>query len=81
MARLRVLTAHEIEDPELRATMEKVGGDVALCHRLLGRSVSESGRLRHGDAGHGRGDRRRRRARFGRREPYSSGRPKALRVA
>jgi len=30
MARLRVLTAQEIEDPELRATMEKVGEDVAL---------------------------------------------------
>jgi len=25
-----VLTAQEIEDPELRATMEKVGEDVAL---------------------------------------------------
>ena len=30
MARLRVLTAQEIEDPELRATMEKVVEDVAL---------------------------------------------------
>jgi hypothetical protein len=30
MTRLRVLTAQEIEDPELRATMEKVGEDVAL---------------------------------------------------
>jgi hypothetical protein len=31
-----------------------------LCHRLLGRPASESGRLRHGDGGHGSGDRRRR---------------------
>jgi len=30
MTRLRVLTAQEIEDPDLRATMEKVGEDVAL---------------------------------------------------
>ena len=30
MTRLRVLTAQEIDDPELRATMEKVGEDVAL---------------------------------------------------
>lgn len=30
MTRLRVLTAQEIEDPELPATMEKVGEDVAL---------------------------------------------------
>jgi hypothetical protein len=28
--------------------------------RLLGRTASESGRLRHGDGGQGRGDRRRR---------------------
>lgn len=30
MTRLRALTAQEIEDPELPATMEKVGEDVAL---------------------------------------------------
>jgi hypothetical protein len=28
-----------------------------LCRRLLGRPAAESGRLRHGDGGHGRGDR------------------------
>jgi hypothetical protein len=33
---------------------------VALAPRLLGRSASESGRLRHGDGGHKGGDRRRR---------------------
>jgi hypothetical protein len=31
-----------------------------LWHRLLGRRVSESGRLCHGDGAHGRGGRRRR---------------------
>ena len=30
MARLRVLSAHEIDDSALRAMMEKAGGDVAL---------------------------------------------------
>ena len=30
MTRRRVLTAHEMENPELRATMDKVGDDVAL---------------------------------------------------
>ena len=30
MARLRPLTAQEVDDAELRATMEKVGDDVAL---------------------------------------------------
>jgi hypothetical protein len=31
-----------------------------LCHRLVGRPVSESGTLCHGDGAHGRGGRRRR---------------------
>jgi hypothetical protein len=43
MTRLRVLTAHEIEDPELRATVEKVGDDGALgiygCCPDLNRTV------------------------------------------
>jgi len=34
--------------------------DGALWHWLLGRPASENGRLRHGDAGQGRADRRRR---------------------
>ena len=29
-----------------------------LCHRLLGRPASESGKLRHGDGDHGRSERR-----------------------
>ncbi len=30
MARLRPLPAHEVADPELQATMERLGGDEAL---------------------------------------------------
>jgi hypothetical protein len=31
--------------------------DWGLWHRLLGRAAAESGRLCHGDGGHGRGER------------------------
>ena len=53
MARLRVLTAQEIEDPELRATMEKVGEDVALgiygyCPELFKPFSQFLGRAKYG---------------------------------
>ena len=55
MARLRPLKAQEVDDPELRAAMEKVGDDVALgiyghCPELFKPFRQFLGRAMPGDA-------------------------------
>jgi len=62
-----VVTTADAEWPEqirrvaagrpLDVIIDPVGGELAIEHRLLGRPASEYGRSRHGDEGHGRGDR------------------------
>lgn len=53
MARLRALTAKDIDDDELRATMNKVGDDVALgiyghCPELFKPFLQFLGRAKYG---------------------------------
>jgi hypothetical protein len=55
-----VLGAHPSREPKLTGPYTYEHPFHELCRRLLGRRVSEYGRLCHGDGGHEGGDRRRR---------------------